>query len=213
MAEPGAKRSSAGPTLDLYPMPDRPPAAPADRLAAIIAWLASCVAEQGNLRRLPAPLLIAIWKRLRDISARFLAVAATKLPPPRLTAPNPAPHPARSPRRPPRRPPVLPRGARWLLRLIPGAAASRSQREALLREPEMAALLAADPRLDRIPRPLCRMRGVNCSVTQPPRKRRAPPKPEPSPDAPDATFAAAAPAESAPPTARPPPDARFHPAG
>ena len=108
---------------------------------------------------------------------------------------------------------MLPRGARWLLRLIPGAAASRSQREALLREPEMAALLAADPRLDRIPRPLCRMRGVNCSVTQPPRKRRAPPKPEPSPDAPDATFAAAAPAEAAPPTARPPPDARFHPAG
>ena len=69
--------------------------------------------------------------------------------------------------RPPRRPPVLPRGARWLLRLIPGAAASRSQREALLREPEMAALLAADPRLGRILRPLCRMLGVHGSVTPP----------------------------------------------
>ena len=69
------------------------PATPADRLAAIIAWLASCVAEQGNLRRLSAPLLIAIWKRLRGISARFLAVAATPLPPPRPATPNPAPTP------------------------------------------------------------------------------------------------------------------------
>ena len=195
------------------------PATPADCLAAIIAWLASCVAEQGNLRRLSAPLLIAIWKRLRDISARFLAVAATPLPPPRLTAPNPAPHPTRSPRRPPRRPPVLPRGARWLLRLIPGAAASRSQREALLREPEMAALLAADPRLGRIPRPLCRMLGVHCSVTPQPRKRRAPPAPEPSPGRTGRRLrrrracGIRTPRRAAPPTARPLPDARFHPAG
>ena len=69
------------------------PATPADRLAAIITWLANCIAEQGNLRRLSAPLLIAIWKRLRDISARFLAVAATPLPPPRPATPNPAPIP------------------------------------------------------------------------------------------------------------------------
>ena len=198
------------------------PATPVDRVAAIVAWLASCVAEQGNLRRLPAPLLIAIWKRLRDISARFLAVAATPLPPPRLTAPNPAPHPARSPRRPPRCPPVLPRGARWLLRLIPGAAASRSQREALLREPEMAALLAADPRLGGILRPLCRMLGVHGSVTPPLRKRRAPPAPQAVPGRTGRNgrhlrrrraCGIRTPRRVAPPTARPLPDARFHPAG
>ena len=54
-----------------------------DRLGAIVTWLADCVAEQGNLKRLAAPLLLAIWKRLSNISARFFAVAATKPPPPR----------------------------------------------------------------------------------------------------------------------------------
>lgn len=63
------------------PAPCPPP--PTDRLAAVIACLADCVAEQGNLKRLAAPLLLAIWKRLSNISARFFAVAATKPPPPR----------------------------------------------------------------------------------------------------------------------------------
>ena len=114
---------------------------------------------------------------------------------------------------------MLPRGAHWLLRLIPGAAASRSQREALLREPEMEALLAADPRLVRILRPLCRMLGVHGSVTLPSRKRRAPPAPEPSPGRTGRRLrrrracGIRTPRRAAPPTARPLPDARFHPAG
>ena len=64
----------------------------------------------------------------------------------------------------------------------------------------MAALLAADPRLGRILRPLCWMLGVHASLAPPPRKRRAPPTPEPSPDAPDAAFTAAPPPEIAPGT-------------
>ena len=64
-------------------MPATLPSTPTERLAAIIAGLASCVAEQGSLKRLAGPLLIAIWTRLHRISARFLA-------PPRRQSPAPA---------------------------------------------------------------------------------------------------------------------------
>ena len=84
----------------------------------------------------------------------------------------------------------MPHGAGWLVRLMPGTAASRSQLEALLRDPEMAALLAADPRLRHILRPLCRMLGVHRSLMPPPRKRPKPPSPEPSPAEPGTAAAA-----------------------
>ena len=72
-----------------------------DRLAAIVALLAGCVAEQGCLTRLADALVNAIWTRLHRISTRFGAVAATPLPPPRPARPDPAPravapHPAPS---------------------------------------------------------------------------------------------------------------------
>lgn len=164
-------------------MPDTLPSTPTERLAGIIAGLASCVAAQGRLKRLAGPLLVAIWTRLHRISARFLATAAAPVRP--LRAPGPSAMPA--PRQaaiqaatpdlaPPSlgRPP-MPHASRWLVRLVPGAAASLSQLEALLREPEMAALLAADPRLGRILRPLCWMLGVHPNLAPAPRRRRKPP--------------------------------------
>ena len=174
------------------------PATPTERLAAIIAWLAGCVAEQGSRQRLAGPLVVAIWTRLRRMSARFLALAATPIPPPRPARPAPAGHddapgPAIPPpaARTPRRPPAMPYGARWLPRLIPGTAAGLSQLETLLRDPEMEALLAADPRLGRILRALCWMLGVHPSLAPPPRRRRTPPAPTTSPTEPDPGQAAA----------------------
>lgn len=176
---------------------------PIERLAAIIAWLAACVAEQGNRQRLPGALVAAIWTRLHRIAAQFRAVAATPIPPPPPAPPEPAanpttpqpesPRPASPPQaaRPPRRPPVMPYGARWLLRLIPGAAISLSQLETLLRDPEMEALLAADPRLGHILRALCWMLGVRRSLTPPPRRRRKPPAPIRPPAEPEPGLAAA----------------------
>ncbi len=84
--------------------PHAPPATPTERLAAIIAWLAGCVAEQGCRQRLAGPLVVAIWTRLRRISAQFLALAATPVPPARPApaghnaAPDTAPRPSRKPR-------------------------------------------------------------------------------------------------------------------
>ena len=191
LTRPQPRTAPAPPT----PRPMQAPATPTERLAAIIAWLAGCVAEQGSRQRLAGPLVVAIWTRLRRISAQFLAVAATPIPParPAPAGHNTAPRPASPPpaARPPRRPPVMPYGARWLLRLIPGAAASLSQLETLLRDPEMAALLAADPRMGRILRALCWMLGVHPSLAPPPRRRRGPPTPAIPPDAPDPGQAAA----------------------
>jgi len=55
----------------------------------------------------------------------------------------------------------LPRGYYWLIRLLPYEAAGYgSQLQALLAEPEMAALLAAAPQAGRILRPLCRLLAI-----------------------------------------------------
>jgi hypothetical protein len=184
------------------------PVPPTERLAAILAWLAGCVAEQGNRKRLAGPLVVAIWTRLRWISARFRAVAATPIPPPRPARAKPAAHdtapqPASPPpaARPPRRKPAMPYGPRWLLRLIPGAALSLAQLEALLCEPEMAALLAADPRKRRILRPLCWALGVRSSLAPPPRRGRKPHTAAPNPGEPDAGPGVVA-GEFAPPAGR-----------
>jgi hypothetical protein len=159
------------------------PAALPERLAAILAWLADCVADQGNRKRLPGALVVAIWTRVNRVAAQFRAVAATPIPPPRPARAQPAANPTTAPPedsppqapRTPRRPPVMPYGSHWLVRLIPGATASLSQLEALLRDPEMAALLAADARLGRILRPLCWALGVQRSLAPPLRRRRKPP--------------------------------------
>jgi len=153
-----------------------------DRLASLIAWLADRIAGFGDpaggaragrdhagshragLEPAHADTLLA---RLRHLLARFRAVAGTKVPRPR-----PAPK-AGEPRFVPTHrfrflsaDPLpertgLPRSWRWLLRLVPQVAAGRAQLQDLLREPAMAEMLAADPRLGRILRPLGWMLGVD----------------------------------------------------
>ncbi|MDE2582040.1 MAG: hypothetical protein KGL52_10420 [Rhodospirillales bacterium] len=90
--------------------------------------------------------------------------------PPRDAAPV-APHR-------PARPLRLPRSFGWLLRLGFEVRGSGSQLAALLNDPEMAALLAANPSLARMLRPLCRMLGLVLPGDPPARPRRPrPPRP------------------------------------
>jgi hypothetical protein len=62
-----------------------------------------------------------------------------------------------------------------MIGLVPEAAASGSQLQHLLADPEMAALAAAGPQLGRLLRPLCRALGV----TPPPYLTPPPPPPPP----------------------------------
>ncbi len=192
--------------------------APAERLAYIIENLCQVIGRRSDWRLglacLPGQLLFQIWKRLRGIAFRFRARIA------RNTA-NPVPIPARL-RKPrlarlgparPRKPDPLPRHYAWLLRLIQETAHGRSQFCDFLADPEMATLLAQDPQLRRILRPLCHILGIRRdqvpSLYPPiPPKQAAPSQPtDPLPDAqpPDAQLASPPPA--APPavqTALPP---------
>ena len=120
----------------------------------------------------------ALLARLRHLAARFRAVAATPIPPPR-PEPKPA-EPKFVPTHrfrvlsadPPREPLRLPRSWRWLSRLVPQAAAEHARLEEMLRDPAMTELLAADPRLGRILRPLGWMLGVERALLPPSRWRR-----------------------------------------
>ena len=196
-----------------------PPATPAERFAAIIELLCRSVAAQiaggrpNGPRGLPlaGPLIVVIWNRLRRIGDRFARLAARigagqlrRRPAPRPNlAPSAAPAPsapsapqappAPRPKRP-NPPPPLPRGFRWLLRLVPETTHGRAQLYHLLADPEMAALIAASPEMGRILRPLCRSLGIR------PLPILLPPRPAPAPEPP----AAPAPPAAAP-HPRPPP--------
>ena len=158
-----------------------------DRITSLIAWLADRIAGLGGsagrdhaggghagLEPAQAGALLA---RLRHLAARFRAVAATPIPPPK-----PAPKPAAPKFVPTHRfrdlsadpPPErsgLPRSWLWLLRLVPQAAAARAEMEALLRDPAMQDRLAADRRLGPILRPLGWMLGVERALLPPSRRR------------------------------------------
>ncbi len=171
-----------------------------DRLTSLIAWLADRIgglcdpagrdpigrdqagahragAHQAGLAPAHAGALLA---RLRHLAARFRAVASTPIPPPKPAPQPPEPRfvPTHSLRfalaDPPPERPGLPRSWRWLLRLLPQAAAGRAQMEDLLRDPAMADLLAADPRLGPILRPLGWMLGVDRALLPASRRRRRP---------------------------------------
>jgi len=119
----------------------------------------------------------ALLARLRHLAARFRAVAATPIPPPR---PEPKPAEPRfipthrfrelSPDSPPE-PMRRPCSWRWLTQLVPQAAAERAQLEEMLRDPATQERLAADPRLGRLLRPLGWMLGVDRALLPPSRWR------------------------------------------
>ena len=132
-----------------------------DRFALLIEALCASVAA-SHARGLAGPVIVLIWGRLRRMAARFAAAA---IPAVSRRASRPAPsRPAQS--RPAlSRPgaearPRLPGGFGWLIRLSPAAACHGGQLQRLLADPEMAALLAATPRMGRLLRPLCRMLAV-----------------------------------------------------
>ncbi|UNC14945.1 hypothetical protein FE249_12395 [Acidiphilium multivorum] len=139
----------------------------AARFAAILHALCAAVARRGangafvreTSRRgsaftNPHALTVLLWSRLQRAVARFARLAAGAPPPRPRQRSNPA-RPARA-----RSAPDLPRRRGWLLAPVPEATAAASQLRAFLAEPETRALIAAEPRLGRILRPLCRTLGI-----------------------------------------------------
>jgi hypothetical protein len=145
--------------------------------ARIVEDLCRTVAARGGARgpvpRLPGPLVILIWTRLRHLAGRFARLAADAGAPARPAA---SPRTRRASAHPPTAPdapdaerlPRLPRGHAWLIRLVPEAAGYASQLRHLLADPEMAALLAATPRLAQILRPLCHALGLGAALPKAP---------------------------------------------
>ncbi len=152
---------------------------------------------------LPKPLIVAIYARLVNINRRFQAVMdqiqAGTLGKPRARRPEEAvrrkarraelaamnPPPPRPP--PPRELPLaygpmapLPRDFGYVLRLVPWHARPLAdQMRLLLARPEMAEIIAATPRLQRLLRPLCHMLGITTEGLIPPTPPRPPPPPAP----------------------------------
>ncbi len=183
--------------------------APAERLAYIIENLCQVIGRRSDWRLglacLPGQLLFQIWKRLRGIAFRFTARLARN-------AANPIPAPPR-PRKQylsrPRKPDPLPRHYAWLLRLIQETAHGRSQFCDFLADPEVAALLAQDPQLRSILRPLCHILGIRReqvpSLYPPiPPKQALPPPSQPPPQPTDPQPPAPPIPDDAPPPAAPP---------
>ncbi len=163
---------------------------PAENFATIIRWLSQAVIAMMGGERLPLPLIALIVDRLRRVKQRFSHVAARVhaglYVPCRSTTP-----PRKRPGQPPPPASKLPQTFGWLLTLVPEAVQYRGQLEILLRDPEMAALLAAAPGpMARPLRSLCRMLGLPPPpiLAPPPRAepKTRPPKPErpPAPERP-----------------------------
>jgi hypothetical protein len=165
----------------------------AERFATILLWLCRAVAAR-SATGLPGPLIVLIVGRISHINQRIARLAA------RIRAGRYAARsaPRRSPIfRRPRRPNPLPQEFGWLLKRVPEAAGYRSQFEYLLRDAEMAALLAAAPTLARPLRSLCWM----LRVSPPP--ILASPQPAPPQAAPAAAPRASPPRPPPPPSPAP----------
>ena len=143
-----------------------------DRITSLIAWLTDRLVTHAGKATGDHPVLDAarhslLLDRLSAMAARFRALLDTEIPPPQ---PDPEPVQPRfipaspdtfHPEEPlPEPPPALPRSWRWLLRYAPYLIPGRDLLEELLRDPEIQAQLAADPRLGPMLRPLAWMLGV-----------------------------------------------------
>ena len=127
---------------------------------------------------LTAPLLILICNKLRRMAIRFAVIAAQiqagtrkresraaeqRAPRPSGSRPAPSQDGPLSPctqRSERDAKPRLPTRFAWLLRLVPGVTAGRSQFIHFLSTPDVLELLAAAPQLGRMFRGLCRMLGI-----------------------------------------------------
>ncbi len=177
-----------------------PPPTPAANFATLIQWLSQAVVAMMGGERLPLSLIALIVDRLRRIKQRFAALAA------RIRDGRYVPRHRQKAAGPPPPPGKLPKEFGWLLKLVPDAIGYRGQLEHLLRDPEMAALIAAAPvPMAKALRPLCRMLGLlPPPILAPPTpKRPAPPRPAARRPAARPAAPAAAP-EQAPPRPQPP---------
>jgi len=177
-----------------------PTPTPAERFADILWCLAQAVVTRSAFG-LSQPLINLIITRIRDAKQAFARLAARieagTYAPRRRSSTPPRPPAARKPRPPPN---PLARKFGWLMPLVPNAVVFRGQLETLLRDPEMAALLAAAPVSLRRPlRSLCWMLRVEPPKIlarpagpaqprkpRPPRPRREPLPPYRPPTPPDA---------------------------
>ncbi|MHB1303948.1 MAG: hypothetical protein ACYCZB_10815 [Acidiphilium sp.] len=190
------------------------PPTPAERFARCIRHLRDVIAAQGLAIRLPSPLILLVWARIRRLAFRF---AQSVNNPPRPRKPRPAdakPRPAKPPRAPAAGEPCLPTGYAWLRRLIPDyrinfcVGAIRD----ILENPEMAALIAATPTAGRALRPLCNILGIPLPphLRLPPRPKPEKPARKPRPARPrPSAFSFPYPTTARPPAPRHPPPPRF----
>src|ERR1700678_927145 len=151
-----------------------PPCPPPERMATILQWLTRAVVSMMGGERLALSVISLIVERIRGIKQRFADLAA-RISAGQYTPRNRTVPPQRRPGQPPPPKSPLPNTFGWLLKLVPQAVGYRSQLEHLLRDPEMAGLLAAAPTAMRRPlRSLCRMLGL-----PPPPILALPPRPKP----------------------------------
>jgi hypothetical protein len=169
----------------------------AHTFSMVIAGLCRVTASRIAIDRFAGPLLIRIFTRLHRLAARLTLlvtqVQAGKRPPPCPGRPTAARHDRRKAR--------LPDNRGWLLRVVPGAAEYAGQVQALLDDPQTAALLETAPQAGRLLRPLCRMLALPLpDFLRQPKPQSAPP--------PTGANNADPPAGSSPvPNARPTPPA------
>lgn len=124
------------------------------------------------------PFAYAICIRFGRILNRFnilLEKRRNGIPPPKPRPSRAKPRDAKprpaEPATPPdtTRTPALPRRLGWLPGLVPEILGFAGNLRLMLAEPEMEALIAADPRVGRILRPLCHLLGFNPPPTPAPR--------------------------------------------
>ncbi len=161
-----------------------------DRIEAIMRLLRDIIGHPEHVNRLSLGLKWAIWHRLRYFARRFRAVhnnPPKPRPHRRIVKPTPT-TPAQKPERPkPERPkPELRERQGWLLTLLPShyTRFARGQLVQLLAEPAMVPLLAENPSLGRILRPMCPMLAIPLpdylKLPQKPRQPRPKPAPKPA---------------------------------
>ena len=166
-----------------------PPLTAAERFADILWYLAQAVVTRSAFG-LSQPLINLIITRIRDAKQAFARLAARidagTYAPRRRSSTPPRPPAGQKPRPPPN---PLARKFGWLPPLVPGAVVFGGQLETLLRDPGMAAILAAAPVSLRRPiRSLCWMLRVRPpdilarpAKPRPPREKKPRPRREPLP--------------------------------
>jgi hypothetical protein len=159
------------------------------RFTLIMNLFLRALAADAYASRLVAPLRAQAWNRVHRIACRFTARLRRRIHPSAVSMKPPRP-PARCANPSPRANP-FPRASRahgWLRRAAPGSAfaCACAKLQTLLRDPDCQTLLAQDPCLAAIIRPLCHMAHLSLAPAPPPPTgpitlKPIPPDPGPDP--------------------------------